>query len=101
MDDSFKNVLKITHEIETIIKSNPPDKNENSLKRVQFLCIQMKGVDSYINSKASKVSRLSSEYFSVRKHNKYPGGSDQLQTDITFDFLDRIRCQIRYLDSQK
>ena len=56
MDEALNNLLGIVVKIETILNSGSIDNEKIFVIKVQSLCVDLKGTDSYINEKASKIS---------------------------------------------
>jgi len=90
MDEALNNLLGIVVKIETILNSGSIDNEKIFVIKVQSLCVDLKGTDSYINEKASKISRLVKKYLS--------------DSDIkaeTHGLLNSIKSQISYIQSKK
>lgn len=94
----LKDVLLVVEELEALLRRyDLPQPNPAVLNKVETLCVRMKGVDGYISEKAGSIQNLASQFFSARKHAKYPGGANQLHQQIAYALPHVIRQQANYL----
>ncbi|HLA34303.1 MAG TPA: hypothetical protein VJ001_05480 [Rhodocyclaceae bacterium] len=94
-------VLEAATEIEALLNRLPPMANDSALQRIRSLCIQMRGVDSYISEKSGAIEARAARYLSARKHTSHPSGAFALRDEITHDLLNRIRQQVDTLKRQR
>jgi hypothetical protein len=95
--DHLEEIPKLADELQAYIEHQLPVANPAALAKVRNLCIRMKGADHYINEKAGNIESLAGQYFSARKHAKYPGGAFNLRDEIVHRLLPRIRMQVENL----
>ena len=69
--------------------------NQTIPNRIRFLAAQLSGYDHYAAEKAYQIAGLAAIFYSDRKHTKYPGGSNAIWYEMTFDLLGRIKSQAR------
>jgi hypothetical protein len=61
-----------------------------ALARLKSLAQEMPRVCFYCRETAQKVVSLANDFYSERKHQRYPGGPSDIQREVD-DLLDRIR----------
>lgn len=98
----LEEILKLLDQLTELMKNHDlPKANPAVLRKVQTLCIRMKGEDHYITEKADCIERLAEKFFSINKHESYPGGTDALHCAMTHDIPNRIRTQVLFLQGSQ
>ena len=96
--NDLQQILKDLGEVQAVLNSNNyPGENPSALAKIQFLTARLKGTDAYISEKAGRLASQAGLFYSARKHLKYPGGSDRLYAELTFDLPGRIQSQVETL----
>jgi len=69
-------------------------RNDGALVELRFLLGYLKVHDRYIAEKAGQIEDLAVEFWSARKHHRYPGGPSEILARID-DLLGRIENQLQ------
>jgi hypothetical protein len=89
-------IEQVAAQIEAALNGQPyAAANASIPRRVRFLAAQLSGRDHYAAEKAYRIAELAQQFYSARKHAKYPGGAEALWAEMTHDLLGRIRSQAR------
>ena len=82
--------------IETLLHANRLAVANTSMPaRIKFLAARLSSCDHDAAEKAYEIASLASIFYSARKHMTYPGGSERLWAQMTFELLGRIRGRAR------
>ena len=69
-------LIEDVHAVEDLVAHTAPGRNDHALRQVEHLCFRLNGhEDSYVRSKAGSLRGHAQNYFSVRKHKKWPEGA--------------------------
>ena len=89
-----KEILGLVSKIESELdRCQMPIPNEDIPRKIERLASKLSSVDTYASEKAYQIASYSKMYYSVRKHDKYPGGATELWHFIRVDLPHRIRRQ--------
>lgn len=94
MDDIVAKIRERVGQLEVFFKDNAyAMPNDYALRHVKFLCNSLCLGDPYIAEKAGEIAYLAERFYSVRKHNSYPGGADGIYNKIVHSLVGRIRTR--------
>ncbi len=89
----YDEILELLSELQGLFKQNSmPMPNEALVRRIDSLCRKMAN-DAYICEKAGEIMANARQYYSVRKHQTYPGGSEALFHQMAVSLPERIKCR--------
>ena len=74
-------------EIEAIVRRYPPSGNESALQSIRshLFALRCESSDGNVGGKLSAIESSAGIYFSDRKHQKYPGGGEEVRSWILAD----------------
>ena len=96
----FDQITKLLEELEAIFVDDPtPVPNPRVLEAVRASCLRIKELasDGYISEKCDFIVSRATDYFSVRKHEKHPGGASALMRQMRYEASRCIGDQAQWI----
>jgi hypothetical protein len=84
-------IQEAAQQLNTLLKAATPTLNLLAMHKARFLCWQMRGFDSVIDREVTQIIDLLPYFFSLHRHERYPGGAEAIRLRITEDLLGTIR----------
>ena len=88
--------LATCDELENLLKDAYPADNPALLRQIQNAALRLQGTGlSYVQIKASRLSRQATIYLSARRHTREPQGAEGVMHEMRYSLLGAIREELR------